>query len=380
VTGTPWFANVTNLVFRNNIVQNFYGIGGVLSGPATSYGVNVNCLVENNIFDGRNQIGVFDTLDPCNSDFLIFKNNKIYLGNGGVSPYNDRYSSFTDNEIIGNSVVVGNSAAYLNFGACFDSIIKDNKNHGGAFYGLFFGMGENPNTDCCQRMIVSSNILKDGDMTHQASYGIAIQSKCFEFTITKNRCSGFGGPGIGLALSSGVPNFNGLIQANICKNNGLCGIYFNGYVNDLDVIGNKCFDDQGTKTQTAGIDIDNIATGIMILNNSLFGNKTYAINANLTNVTNVLVLNNLGYNPQGFAISTPTFPASGTDVTNTFAFPVRIIILTTGTTTAYQITDSLGNVQAVSTSLQAGQEITLDPAAKIRFTYTVAPTWKWYGL
>lgn len=36
-------------------------------------------------------------------------------------------------------------------------------------------------------------------------------------------------------------------------------------------------------------------------------------------------------------------------------------------------------MRAVTTALFAGQEIELDPGAKIRFTFTVAPTWKWYG-
>lgn len=81
----------------------------------------------------------------------------------------------------------------------------------------------------------------------------------------------------------------------------------------------------------------------------------------------------------GFSISTPTFPASTIDVTNTNSYSVRIYILTIGTTTAYQITDQLGNAQSFSTVLMVGQEITLDSNAKIRFTYAVAPTWVWYG-
>jgi hypothetical protein len=95
--------------------------------------------------------------------------------------------------------------------------------------------------------------------------------------------------------------------------------------------------------------------------------------------TGNVFLNNPGYNPQGFAVTTPPIPATGVDATNTLGFPVRILILTTGTTTAYQITDPNGTAQSITTGLQAGQEIILDPAAKIRFTYTAAPTWKWYG-
>jgi len=82
---------------------------------------------------------------------------------------------------------------------------------------------------------------------------------------------------------------------------------------------------------------------------------------------------------QGFGATTPSFPNSATDVQNTNPFPVRIYILTVGTTTAYNVTDTYGTMMNVATPLYAGMEITLDYLEKIRFTYTVAPTWKWYG-
>ncbi len=88
----------------------------------------------------------------------------------------------------------------------------------------------------------------------------------------------------------------------------------------------------------------------------------------------------LTHQQTGFSVSTPAFPASTVDVQNTNAFPVRIYILTIGTTTAYTITDQAGTTQSVTTILSAGQEINLEPLEKIQFTFTVAPTWKWFGL
>ena len=82
---------------------------------------------------------------------------------------------------------------------------------------------------------------------------------------------------------------------------------------------------------------------------------------------------------QGFGITTPAVPASGTNVQNTTAYPVRIYITGAGTTTAYTITDPAGNTLAISAALTLGQEITLDTNASINITYTTAPTWKWYG-
>ena len=91
------------------------------------------------------------------------------------------------------------------------------------------------------------------------------------------------------------------------------------------------------------------------------------------------VTNVVGYNPQGFAISTPAVPASGTAQPNTNPFPVRIYLLTGGTGTAYTITDRFGNSKTITATLVAGLEVTLDPNASITFTYTGAPTWAWYG-
>ena len=82
----------------------------------------------------------------------------------------------------------------------------------------------------------------------------------------------------------------------------------------------------------------------------------------------------------GFAASTPAVGATGVDVTNTNPYEIIIIILTVGTVTACGITDFSGTLQSITTTLSAGMHFHLHPGCKIRFTYTVAPTWKWYGL
>ena len=97
-------------------------------------------------------------------------------------------------------------------------------------------------------------------------------------------------------------------------------------------------------------------------------------------VVGLTVKDNYPFNPQGFAITTPEVGASTVDVQNTNPFPVRIYLLTGGTGTAFQITDPSGTAQAITVTLAAGMEFTLDPGAKIQFTYTAAPTWKWYGV
>ena len=105
-----------------------------------------------------------------------------------------------------------------------------------------------------------------------------------------------------------------------------------------------------------------------------------------SSVEDVSIEGVMGYNPLGFAVSTPAVPASGTAQVNTNPFRARVYITGAGTTTAYTITDPAGNAETFrpaqpgSLALSVGQEITLDPGASITITYTVAPTWKWYGL
>lgn len=116
----------------------------------------------------------------------------------------------------------------------------------------------------------------------------------------------------------------------------------------------------------------------VITNNNVAAIATAAQRLNLVGV-HTISSGNIGYNPRGFAATTPAVAATNVDVQNIYGFTVRIYILTIGTVTAYRITDPAGGLQAMTTVLFAGMEITLDPGAMIRFTYTGAPTWKWYG-
>ncbi len=92
------------------------------------------------------------------------------------------------------------------------------------------------------------------------------------------------------------------------------------------------------------------------------------------------MVGNIGINPQGFSLTTPAVPASGTAQQNTNPYTVRIYLLTSGTGTAFTITDPSGTAKTVTTTLSAGMEWTLDPGASITLTYTTAPTWVWYGV
>jgi hypothetical protein len=82
----------------------------------------------------------------------------------------------------------------------------------------------------------------------------------------------------------------------------------------------------------------------------------------------------------GFNLATPAVPASATDIQNTFGVPVIVYITGAGTNTAWAIRDVSGTQQTFALAVTLGQGIYLPTNAKIQITYTVAPTWKWYGL
>lgn len=201
-------------------------------------------------------------------------------------------------------------------------------------------------------------------------------------------CRSYLGMGPGIMFSNGATNC--IVCGCVCYNNGQAdnfpgvptgagyrdGIRLDTNVTDCLVCVNMCYDDQGVRTQAYGIrevtNCDYNWIGSNILRNNLTGPLIVV-------GVHTLVMFNSGYNPQGFAIATPAVPASTVWQTNTFTFPIRLYIVTIGAVTSYEIRDPAGTSQVITTILFAGMEITLDPQAAIRFTYTGAPTWKWYG-
>ena len=135
-------------------------------------------------------------------------------------------------------------------------------------------------------------------------------------------------------------------------------------------------------TGNSGSYTGNVINKLQISGNAVSGlhQGAYVSSISAATVTNLSITNNIGYNPQGFGITTPSVPASGTAQENTEPFPVRVYLKTGGTGTAYAITDPAGNTETFTTTLAEGMEITLDPGASITLTYTVAPTWVWYGV
>jgi hypothetical protein len=120
-------------------------------------------------------------------------------------------------------------------------------------------------------------------------------------------------------------------------------------VNGILCIGNMIdiTDDTPNGTgQAGGIYVrDSVANSTgEISHNTILGaaSATLAVSfhAAMADYPNLLVVDNVGFNPYGFGVATPTFPASGTSVQNNFPFPVTVRLLSAGTMTAFSIEDT----------------------------------------
>lgn len=113
----------------------------------------------------------------------------------------------------------------------------------------------------------------------------------------------------------------------------------------------------------------------LIADNNLLTGTTGFINQNATSTNKVH--HNAGYNPVGFAVAQPAVPASTVNATNNSGVDCMVhiaggtltVVTVGGTATGITAAAAAGSVHTVR--VPAGQTINI--------TYTVAPTWKWYG-
>ena len=90
--------------------------------------------------------------------------------------------------------------------------------------------------------------------------------------------------------------------------------------------------------------------------------------------------NNNGYNPQASGVSTPSVPTSGTAIQNTTGSDCNVFIIG-GTITVISVGNSSGGVSSSGLlSSSSGISFVLKAGQWISITYSVAPTWKWFGL
>ena len=146
--------------------------------------------------------------------------------------------------------------------------------HDNTFYGIGLVVPDTNYARTENIMISNNHIVNNG------SYGIEVFGAKAPFIIG-NYIEKSGNHGIDLG-SLGVDNFhviNATIMGNIIKNGATQGIRVQSASN-CRIISNRCYDDQGTKTQTYGLGYNNSngsGSNILIEGNDFTGNLTGAI-------------------------------------------------------------------------------------------------------
>jgi hypothetical protein len=124
----------------------------------------------------------------------------------------------------------------------------------------------------------------------------------------------------------------------------------------------------GFNTQSHGIKFLGSHQGLNIHDNDMVGNVTGATTGDYTHSSNV-VHHNRGLNPKG-VLGPPAVPASTTAYTNAYAHDCTVYV-SGGTVSAIAVGGTSTGATSGAFRVAAGQTITL--------TYSVAPTWTWFG-
>lgn len=144
--------------------------------------------------------------------------------------------------------------------------------------------------------------------------------------VTGNTISLSGTAGISFVGAAGFKDVS--LKSNISMNNAQttvtaslkAGISITSPITRLRMVGNDCFDNQGSQTQAYGLIVDTVAvTGALIQSNDFSNNLTGSISLTTGGTIAGTLLNNLGYNSVGrvtaqtaaaASIATITVPAS----------------------------------------------------------------------
>ncbi len=114
------------------------------------------------------------------------------------------------------------------------------------------------------------------------------------------------------------------------------------------------------------------AQGNNIHDNTLIGGGT------ITQIgTSTRIKNNVGFNPRGHSVTQPAVPASTVAVTNTTGSDCTVLIAG-GTLTVINVG---GSATGITAAAAAGSvhSVRVPVGQTISITYTVAPTWQWFG-
>ena len=258
-------------------LSNKTGFGALsTSGDNSDYIVFQGCISVTNTENGFGiKGGQYITMNGCQSvndtgvgieiggstasHNLTITNNQIYSPSGyGLRAFNTGPTTVNYN-ITGNTFTACGSIA-IEMGTAPDAIIANN---------IINGTASGIRTGGPRTQILGNKITTNG-----GSNGIYIDAVTGEdFIISGNFVTNSDDQGIYAAAP------NGIINNNIVKNSGQnsgtgYGIYVNSAGDNITVIGNCCYDDQGTKTQEYGIAISSNADRVVVVGNACHSNGT----------------------------------------------------------------------------------------------------------
>ncbi len=364
--------NASNVVFRDLFVAGVYsGTGasditfGIYLGTGTS-----NCTIENVWLEDHSWSGLL----VHGSGHLIRGNHTKHNAIDGFEISNANNIVITDNYSDGDGAATANGVAGIEIAV----------------------------TTSSTGIIISNNIIKSscGEGIYTSpSPGISLTN----LTITGNTIITPARKGISVAVNGAIQT-DVLIADNIIDTPAGSGALGHGiFIYDVTRFTVKGNSVRGASTGSgpSGIRIDgasahgiisgNILTanwiGLDVVgtsnNLSIFSNDSYTnVSANMVKTTsgvNILIHNNPGFNPRGalaYVGGNPVMPASDAYYQNDFGYSCLVTIYG-GTVTGIVTGNTAGT--EVPTGLTSGSFV-LPPGAVVRITYSVAPTWVWYGL
>lgn len=323
------------------------GIGNATGGGAT----NENWYTAGNFIFNAKRFGIFwetqsGSVNPGSTARTI--GNYIELGTAsssfGIGDCGLR------NSIVANNTVVGNATGADGIVCRTGTVAGSSPGGQGIFIGntiiactngITISYGTTPSSEICKYIIANNRIQTS------VAAGIAIVSNAAAaldtLLIEGNNVSLSGTAGLSMTGAGGFKDVS--IKNNQFQNNALttataslkAGISITSPITRLRMVGNDCFDNQGSQTQAYGLIVDTVAvTGALIQSNDFSNNLTGSIS--LTNGGTIAgtLLNNLGYNSVGrvtaqtaaaASIATITVPASDS------SYRVSANVLVTASTT-----------------------------------------------
>ncbi len=251
-----------------NVVSNITVTGNTVVG-STAEGILVgfasNVVVEGNAVRGCATAGIKLSGATCTNGQVV----------GNTSSGNTLYGIYADTvtgpHIVGN-VVSGNTQQGMLINACTDATVTGNRvvSNGGTTYG---GLDITNSTGG----VVCGNTIRG-----TGAHGISTQGSS-GLTVSGNHVAYARAAGIALRDCTNIA-----CAANVTRNNGQGGntTFYNGIVvwrvsaatANIVVIGNRCFDDQATKTQGYGIRTIGAVDNVRISNNVVDGNSVSGFN------------------------------------------------------------------------------------------------------